>query len=341
MDLFYLPDIPFSKGPDPQPEAPAPDEDTTSPAPDTPEPVDLNDIDTLVLCGGGVYGVSYLGVLESFFREKGLDIIATGRHITTICGVSVGALLGLFLACGFQTFEKIHELLDELMASSLAVLDPFQIGKSWGLNNGRRMRQFLRSFVDTRLGTTVRTFLELRQATGVSLHLHATNLNRCVPHLFSPVDTPDADVVEAVYASMAVPMFFAPSLVFGPVLADGGLLSNVPFVPDRKQHSSLVLRAFCDPEGDINDIPSFVSQVVEAGLRARTEREWEQMPPVMRRRTVPINCGCVSAFNFDLKVLDKKKLLLKGLEAADRFYEQQPVHPRSRFRTVGTQTTPP
>lgn len=301
--------------------------------------LNLNDIDTLVLCGGGVYGVSYLGVLESLYREKGLDTLTRGHHITTICGVSVGALLGLFLACGFRSFEDIHALLDELMRSSLAVLDPFQIAKSWGLNNGRRMRQFVRACVDRRVGVQVRTFGELRAATGVSLHLHATDLRTCTPYCFSPDRTPDADVVEAVYASMAVPMFFAPSKAFKTVLVDGGLLSNVPVVPEAKASTALVLRACCSPEGEAVDIPSFVSQVVEAGLRARTEREWESMPPDLKARTISIDCGdCVSAFNFELKELDKKKLLLKGLEAADQFYDRQPVQARSRYRTVGTQT---
>ena len=303
------------------------------------ETIYLNNIDTLALCGGGVYGVSYLGVLESLFKLKKLDIITSGKHISTICGVSVGALLGLFLACGCNEFDDLHVLLDQLMASSLTVLDPFKIGECWGLNNGRGMRQFIRSFLAKHLGPEAITFRTLREATGVSLHVHATNLESCTPYIFSPDATPSADVVEAVYASMAVPMFFAPSKTFQTVLVDGGLLSNVPMIPENKKNSALMLRAFCDPEGEVKDIPSFVSQLVEAGLRARTIREWQELPEVLKKRTISINCGCVSAFNFDLKDIDKKKLLLKGLEAANTFYENNDVQPRSPFRTIGTQTT--
>ena len=105
--------------------------------------IDFNDVDTLVLCGGGVHGIAYLGVLETLFLQHGFETFPMGQRnprITNVCGVSVGALIGFLIALGFDSFAEAHALVDRILQTLVDGVDLVSFARDWGGNDGKGLR---------------------------------------------------------------------------------------------------------------------------------------------------------------------------------------------------------
>lgn len=313
--------------------------------------LDLNDVDTLVLCGGGVHGIAYLGALETLYLKHGLEVFPLGPRnprVTTICGVSVGALIGLLIALGFDTYAETHALMNTILRSLLEDVHLVSFARDWGGNNGEGIRSLLRARAAKRIGLSRPTFAQLHEKTGVRLRVSATDLCTCSTVCFSPDKTPDTDVVDAVYGSMAVPPLFAPSRTNDSrLLVDGGLIRNVPRLPHgTPPERVLVLRAVEDGSNNpvvepVNRVQDYISRIVRCAFLARVRDDlgWLEERG-LAGQTISMDCnGISSAFSFGLNDRTKKSLLLVGLEAAEAFLKTKgEVVPCSRSRSIGTQT---
>ena len=313
--------------------------------------LDLNDVDTLVLCGGGVHGIAYLGALETLHLKHGLEVFPLGPRnprVTTICGVSVGALIGLLIALGFDTYAETHALMNTILRSLLEDVHLVSFARDWGGNNGEGIRSLLRARAAKRIGLSRPTFAQLHEKTGVRLRVSATDLCTCSTVCFSPDKTPDTDVVDAVYGSMAVPPLFAPSRTNDSrLLVDGGLIRNVPRLPPgTPPERVLVLRAVEDGSNNpvvepVNRVQDYISRIVRCAFLARVRDDlgWLEERG-LAGQTISMDCnGISSAFSFGLNDRTKKSLLLVGLEAAEAFLKtKDEVVPCSRSRSIATQT---
>ena len=322
--------------------------------------LDLNDVDTLVLCGGGVHGIAYLGALETLYLKHGLEVFPLGPRnprITTVCGVSVGALIGLLIALGFDSYAETHALMHTILRSLVEDVHLVSFARDWGGNNGQGIRSMLRARAAKRIGLSRPTFAQLRAKTGVRLRVSATDLCTCATVCYSPDETPDADVVDAVYGSMAVPPLFAPSRIsHSRLLVDGGLMRNVPRLPaDTPPERVLVLRAVEDGGGSreeeeemsrnegggVDRVLDYVSRIVRCAFLARVRDDLGWLKERgLAGQTISVDCnGVSSAFSFGLDDRTKKSLLLVGLEAAEAFLATKAkVVACSKSRSVGTQT---
>lgn len=302
--------------------------------------IDFNTIQSVVFGGGGAHGISYIGVLESLYKKYGFDCFSRSRHITHISGVSVGAFVGFFLACGFRSVDGMHVLFDELVRAPFIAPNPLTFFSIWGLDDGAKLQRFMQKRLEQRFGISAMSFIEFKRRTGISFQVHATDLATCTAEYFSDTLTPDADVVQSVYASMAVPPFFAPMKQNGQVLVDGGILENVPRVPQTLKEVSLVLRTISPSGGSIESMSQFISQIVNAAMVARNKQDGESLEGGLDNRTITIDCEDIPAFRFNIEELNQKKLLLRGIEAVQSFGARNRVVPCCRSRSVATQTSP-
>lgn len=154
----------------------------------------------LALGGGGGKGGAHLGVL-AVLEELGLPIDA-------IAGTSVGGFVGIMYAAGFRLHE-IADLFRSFALRRVAVTDPTRTGFV-----GSRKREAL---LIELLGD--RTFADLPIPCAVT----ATDLasGRLVVIEQGPL-------VPALMATTALPGIFPPQLRDHEVLADGGVLNNLP-----------------------------------------------------------------------------------------------------------------
>lgn len=183
----------------------------TDTPPSTPPPSAPRTV--LVLGGGGMKGTAHVGVWRAL-EESGIVPDA-------IVGTSIGALIACSIAGGMGW----RELAD--MALALRKDDIVSINKRAVWMGGVREEavfdgEHYRAWIERNL--PLGRFADAR----VPVRVNAVSLVACGEVWFGCGADEDADPVDAVYASCAIPIYFPPLRRGGDVLVDGGILNVLP-----------------------------------------------------------------------------------------------------------------
>ncbi len=200
----------------------------------------------LVLSGGGARGLAHVGVL--LWMEE--------HHIPVdyIAGTSMGALVAAFYATG-ATAPEIRQFVEEIDWDDVLLSEPPYDQLSYRRKEDHRDYQ-----VDIPLGLAhgLSAPNGFNPGHGVGLLLDRIVLNysglptfddlpipfRCVATDLlqaRPVTLQDGSLTEALRATMAVPGVFTPVERNGTVLADGGLMDNIPTDAAQAMGAQLII----------------------------------------------------------------------------------------------------
>jgi len=198
-------------------------------------------IHNLVFEGAGIRGLAYAGVVEVLEEQKLLD------GIQKLGGTSAGAITALLLGLGYSS----GEMADIISSTRFRRFNDgrfFFIGgivrlsKRYGWYRGQRFTRWLESLMlDKGINPDI-TFREWHNSGRKDLYLVATCLNRQRMLVLSHETYPDMKVVDAVRASMSIPLYFQAVFVDSTgtvfqkqnkdntldVLVDGGIVGNYP-----------------------------------------------------------------------------------------------------------------
>jgi len=202
----------------------------------------------LVLSGGGLAGLSYVGVLK-YLSESGL-----GADITHVSGTSMGAWFATAFALGISPADMdtmVHHVFrdpDYIRYEPTALLG---LMNTYGLDDGHRFVKPLEPYAAAvalapedlqnaasakmtfraHAGAPATTFADVRERFGRTLVVAATCLETGEAVYFGPDTTPDVSVLDAVRASMAIPFVIRPVQIRGRHYVDGAFTDNTPFAP--------------------------------------------------------------------------------------------------------------
>lgn len=167
----------------------------------------------LVLSGGGMKAMAHIGVLRAL-EEFGLPP-------TEIVGTSGGALVGA-LAAGGLGYDEIVPRVMRIRARDFVVP-----ARNALLLRGVGAASILRP---APLRALLRRILPVHEFGGLlrPLRVVATELDAGELVVFGAGGRSDCSVVDAVYASMALPPHYPPALIGGRRFADGGLRGVLP-----------------------------------------------------------------------------------------------------------------
>ena len=225
----------------------------------------------LALSGGGARGFAHIGVLEWLERNR--------IPVDYLAGTSMGGLIGALYAMGMTpdemrafaatiNWDKVLEgppAYDELSfrrkEDRRAYPTTIELGAKRGLsvpvgiNPGHQI-----NLVFDRLTlpySTIKSFDELP----IPFRCVATDMVAA-----EPVVLKDGSLAEALRATMAIPGVFTPVEVDGRVLADGGLLNNIPVDVVKAMGADIVIAVNVGtPLGkreDIDSLTGMLSQVI-------------------------------------------------------------------------------
>lgn len=174
----------------------------------------------LVLSGGGLCGVAYLGMLR-FLQVEGFD-----KNIHHVAGSSIGALFATIYALriSLTNIEKhITQMLTEGDGLTFPYPDMLSVITNYGFDDGHKFLSFLRAELKNI------TFMDLSKKTGVHLVICATHVQTMTPTYFSVDTTPNVLVYDALRASMSVPWIMKPVTIGEDQYIDGGISDNLPY----------------------------------------------------------------------------------------------------------------
>ncbi|MBA3722729.1 MAG: patatin-like phospholipase family protein [Parachlamydiaceae bacterium] len=169
----------------------------------------------LVLGGGGARGMAHVGVLEEFERA--------GIKIDMIVGCSAGSIVGaLYADC--PNARHVKHLLVPLKVWD--ILDVTIKNARYGFVQGRSLRKFLNKNLHC----------ERFEDLHIPLYVVATDMmeGRLVTFSYGPI-------IPAVHASAAVPFVFAPVLVHGRILVDGGVADPIPVCVAKSMNADVIV----------------------------------------------------------------------------------------------------
>ncbi len=202
----------------------------------------------LVLSGGGARGAAHVGVLR----------VLESLHVAIDCiaGTSMGAIVGAAYASG-RSVDELEAAVRGLTAEQLFLDEPARDERPL-----RRKRDDARAYIGPEFGVSIQRGLALPKGAVSGTALEAV-LRRLVyrgggdesfdalPIPFRAVATDIAsgeavvlgrgDLPQAIRASMSVPGVMAPVDLGGRLLADGGLVRNLPVDVARAMGAQVVI----------------------------------------------------------------------------------------------------
>jgi NTE family protein len=164
-----------------------------------------------VLSGGGAKSAAHVGALRAL-EEWGLT---PGHYV----GTSMGAVIAACYASGL-TYEEVLVRIAHVSRKDVARISPLSVLGTFSpaLLRGDPLRQTIAALVPAR------RFSELK----IPLTVTATEAASGQLVLFGAGGWSDVSLIDALYASCALPVFYPPAHINGRSFVDGGLRAVLP-----------------------------------------------------------------------------------------------------------------
>lgn len=192
------------------------------------EPPPKKTIKHIVFSGGGETGFAYYGAIRESCIQGFWDI----KNIVSIHSTSAGSIFSTFIPLlhnvglgEFDTFiynrpwDQVYKFsLNQMMNlyTNIGILDRKTIYDTF---------YPIFTAVDISMDITMSEFYQL---TGIEFHYYTTDLESFELLDISHKTHPDWKVVDAVYASSAMPILFKPAIIAGKYYIDGAVFCNYP-----------------------------------------------------------------------------------------------------------------
>lgn len=184
----------------------------------------MSNIKHLVLSGGGLLGISYIGLIK-YFEEH--NILSKLKSIT---GCSAGAIFGTLLAIGY-TSDELSKITKSMVFKDYLKINVDSIlnfTNTKGFESGKNLNIFIKKCIQDKTGDENITFSQVQDKYNIKLQIGVTNLTKSKFELFNKDTTPDIPIEKAISASIALPFIFEPIVIGDDIYCDGGLLDNLP-----------------------------------------------------------------------------------------------------------------
>jgi predicted acylesterase/phospholipase RssA len=208
-----------------------------------------NNLNTLVLSGGGIKGIAYIGVIK-YLQENNIL-----KNINKFIGTSIGAFFSILLIIGY-TYEN---LLDFIILFDLTNLNKKNINNLlslFGIDSGKHFLIVLENmFISKKFDVNI-TMKELFDITKKELIVSGVCLNDRKCHYFSHVTHPNIKVITAIRISISIPIIFVPVEYNNKLWVDGALMDNYP-IHLCKSHLNTVLGVYLNDKFESSSIDNY------------------------------------------------------------------------------------
>jgi NTE family protein len=272
----------------------------------------------LVLSGGSMKGLAYIGFLE-YLEEKKLVLDV----LDEIVGTSIGAFSGLLIILGY-TPADLKEIFIDFDFEHLKDFKVSSLVSNYGLDDGTRMNAMIKVFIKNKKFDENITLKQLFKKTKKSLVTVATNINSRETVFFNKENYPDVPVYLAVRMSLNIPFMFSPVVYNGHYYADGGLTCNFPakyYKPTTNSKVLCVSLSDHDPNNpdEITQFDGYLYSVMKSAFYS-IECSDKNFARDKGYSTVCIKIDGVSSLDFNLPK-DKRELMYReGYSSAKEFF---------------------
>jgi NTE family protein len=231
-----------------------------------------------------------------------------------------------FLCYIGKTTSELRAIAYDLDFASLQHVDEdtvLGILDTCGIDDGAGLAAFLGGLLIAAGFKPSATFGDLVGPSCASaLRVYATRLTDGVLVEFSRRATPGVRVVDALRASMALPLYFTPVVIDGVAYVDGGLVNNYPMdtltVTEQRSAVGFLLRKDGGAPFNYHGEEGFVGYAKQLLRIIGIDRYRAQLKR-FERQTLLIDCSDIDVLDFSMTRADKERIIEKGAEAMRAF----------------------
>uniref|UniRef100_A0A6C0ENE0 PNPLA domain-containing protein n=1 Tax=viral metagenome TaxID=1070528 RepID=A0A6C0ENE0_9ZZZZ len=180
----------------------------------------------LVFSGSALRSFCLLGVLRYIYFNKMED------YIKNAAGTSMGSFFCLAFALKIP-IDELEEMIITLInipeVISVSSDDFINLFTDLGFNSSKLYLSGIKKFLKKKYDIEDITFIELSKLTGVNVFVSVTKINTGKNFIFNVNDTPNVSVLDAVAASMCIPLLSQPVKIDDNYYVDGCLTNNLPY----------------------------------------------------------------------------------------------------------------
>ena len=272
-------------------------------------------INTLILAGGGVKGISYIGVFKSI--EENPDKI----DIKELIGVSIGSIMGLLYVIGYTSKELEIEIINKNL-SEMHKIKILNFLTKYGIDDGKKIIKWLSDLMNKKNISSDITFNNLFVLTNINLRVAATNLNKYNHTFFDKDFSPELKVLDAIRFSISVPLLFSVEKYNDDIHVDGALVNNYPIqiIPDYLLKNTIGIKLQLDDttpfDHTIKDITNYIYHIIIC-LYNRKKYNLEHK---YKKQTIFIDSGHINPVNTKLTCEEKQDMIKSGYNATQLFF---------------------
>jgi predicted acylesterase/phospholipase RssA len=184
----------------------------------------VSELKHLVLSGGGLLGISYIGLFRYLEEHNAVS------QIKTISGCSAGAMFSSFLAVGYKSDElenivKKINFKEYLNINADSIINFITLK---GLDPCKNLMSFIKKCIKDKTGDENITFSQIQEKYNINLKIGVTNLTTSRFELLGTNNMPNLPIHQAINASIAIPFIFEPVIINNDVYCDGALVDSLP-----------------------------------------------------------------------------------------------------------------
>ena len=181
----------------------------------------IENIDILVLSGGGTKGIAHIGVLKALEERHIL------KNIKTFAGASIGSLIATLYIVGY-TPDELYEFINLIKFQHFHNIDIDNFFQDFGIDNGQHFIIIVEKMLEAKDIDKHITFMELYKKTNINLIITSTCINDKTLHYISYKTYPDMPIITGMRTSSSVPFWFIPVKYDNKLFIDGGIMNNYP-----------------------------------------------------------------------------------------------------------------
>ncbi len=300
----------------------------------------------LVLSGGSARGLAHIGVLEWFEQHR--------IPVDYLAGTSMGGLVGGMYATG-MTPKEMRAFVDGMDWDAVLSGTPAHDELTFRRKEDRRSYQTEVELGGLRNGLEARSGLNPGHRIGLILDrltLPYTNLQsfddlpipfRCVATdmlAARPVILDRGSLPQALRATMSLPGIFTPVEIDGKVLADGGLLNNIPTDVAKQMGADVIIAVNVGtPLGNRKTLDSLFGVLLQSISIATIENDRRSLrqadvivAPDLENYTLLDFNAAEQLADLGYKGAEQKRLVLEKFAINETEWQEHLVARRARMR---------
>lgn len=235
----------------------------------------MTQLKNLVLSGGGVTALGFLGILKLLYEH---DLI---KEIEHFIGTSMGAIISYLLTIGFTHNELLEfsKLFNFSKITEDIKLDNFLC--NFGFIDMNNIKIILKNISNVKNIDNDITFIQHFKKTKKKLSITGTCLSDFKLYYFNYENTPDMKIFDAILISCCIPLLFQPIEHDNKCWIDGGIINNFPidYCNDEIDNTlGIAIKDICFEKCTINpkkDLPDYLSNLFKCLVYSDTVKKLE------------------------------------------------------------------